>query len=57
MLLGTLSASLVGNILAGKKAIAKRKGRGDKFKELLELAMDQRDLRSKRIFNAATSFN
>ena len=44
MLLGALSASLVGNTSAGKKAIAKRKGRGDKFQELLELAMDQRDL-------------
>ena len=28
MLLGTLGASLLGNILAGKGAIAKRQGRG-----------------------------
>ena len=28
MLLGTLSASLLGNILAGKRAIAKWQGRG-----------------------------
>ena len=33
MLLGTLGPSLLGNILAGKGAIAKRKSRRDKVEE------------------------
>ena len=56
MLLGTLGASVLGNILAGKGviragdgAITKRQGRG-----IIELAMD---LQSKKKFYVASSFN
>ena len=73
MLLGTLGASLLGNILAGKGAIAKRQGRraiktsqgqgviraGDgEILKAEDLLELAMDLQSKtRIFNATLSFN
>ena len=51
MLLGTLGASLLGNILAGKGIV--RAGSGNKKeKELQELLLENNG-----IFNAASSFN
>ena len=49
MLLGTLRASLLGNILAGKEIV--RAGSGNKKKELQELVMENNG-----IFNAVLSF-
>ena len=51
LLLGTLGASVLGNMLAGKGIV--RAGSGNKKgKELLELVLEKN-----RIFNAASSFN
>ena len=47
VLLGTLGASLLENMLAGKGVI----------RELLELAMDLKNLHSKEIFNSTSSIN
>ena len=66
MLLGTLGASLLGDILtgrgikwAGEGAIAKRQIRRDKVEELSELVMEMKDkiIKAKWIFNAVLSFN
>ena len=62
MLLGTLGASLLGNILAGKEAIAKRQGRGiNRAGEGVIRAgygNKRQDYEEKKwIFNAASSFN
>ena len=61
MLLGTLGTSLLGNVLAGKGAISKRQSRGinrageggirDGYEN------KRQDIKTKWIFNAASSFN
>ena len=50
MLLGTLGASLLGDMLLGKGAIKAGE-------ELLELAMNLKDLYFKKFFDSTTSLN
>ena len=59
MLLGTFSASLLGKILARKGVIRARDGAAAKKQgqEIVRMAMNLKGLQSKRIFNAASSFN
>ena len=55
MLLGTLGANLLGNVLFGKGVV--RAGYGSEGKEQCELGMDLKDLQLKNYFDSATSFN
>ena len=64
MLLGTLGASFLGNILAGKGinkagegAIVKRQGRGIVRAGYGNKKVEKQLQKSKTIFNAASSFN
>ena len=59
MLLGTLGASLLGNILEGKRINRAGKGRGRNRagEGFVRVVMVVFPLKTKSIFNAASSFN
>ena len=57
MLLGTLSASLLGNLLTGKGGIAASQGREANMPEQGTITAGEETIRAGRIFNAASSFN
>ena len=61
MLLGTLGASLLGNVLAGKEVIAKRQSRGINTagEGVIRAGYGNKDkiMKTKWIFNATLSFN